>query len=46
MHWLIHHAQHRYSAGADKANDEDGGQEEEDDIEDAGIVPPGRYPRE
>lgn len=39
MRWLFHPSQHRYPACADKANDEDGCQEEEDDIEDTGIVP-------
>src|SRR5579859_1057237 len=39
MGWLVHDSQHGYPACAEKANDEDGCQQEEDDIENAGIVP-------
>src|SRR6202049_4325015 len=37
--WPLHHAKHWYATSPDKPNHEDCGQKEEDDIEDAGVVP-------
>jgi hypothetical protein len=34
-----HHAQHGDPAGADKPNDEPGGEDEEGDVEPGGVVP-------
>jgi hypothetical protein len=39
LRWFTHHAKHGQATRADKASDEDRCQEEEDDIEDTGIVP-------
>lgn len=39
MLWCIHHAQHRYSASSDKANDKYGRQNKKDDIQVKNALP-------